>query len=147
MSRHGALADAVPDRYRTLVILAAGSGMRQGECFGLTVDRIDFLRRIVRVDRQLVTVSGQPSDLGPPRTSASVRTIPVPQLVIDALAAHLSSYPPREGLVFLTDAGNPGASYRVRRRLAGGRQRGKCAQRDRLSRAQTLLRQLADQAW
>lgn len=70
-----ALADAVPDRYRALVILAAGSGMRQGECFGLTVDRIDFLRRIVRVDRQLVTVSGQPSYLGPPKTSASVRTI------------------------------------------------------------------------
>jgi integrase len=50
-----ALADAVPDRYRALVILAAGSGMRQGECFGLTVDHIDFLRRTLLVDRQLVT--------------------------------------------------------------------------------------------
>jgi integrase len=37
-----ALADAVPDRYRALVILSAGSGKRQGECFGLTVDHIDF---------------------------------------------------------------------------------------------------------
>lgn len=35
-----AMADAVPDRYRALVILAAGSGMRQGECFGLTVTRL-----------------------------------------------------------------------------------------------------------
>jgi integrase len=31
-----ALADAVPARYRVLVILAAGSGMRQGECLGLS---------------------------------------------------------------------------------------------------------------
>jgi hypothetical protein len=30
--------------------------MRQGECFGLALDRIDFLRRTVRVDRQLVLI-------------------------------------------------------------------------------------------
>jgi integrase len=35
----------VPGRYRALVLFAAGSGLRPGECFGLTVDRIDFLRR------------------------------------------------------------------------------------------------------
>jgi integrase len=81
-----ALADAVPDWYRALVILAAGSGMRQGECFGLTVDRIDFLRRIVRVDRQLLSVPGRPPFLAPPKTSASVRTIPLPQVVLHALA-------------------------------------------------------------
>lgn len=40
-----ALTDAVADRYRALVTLAAGTGLRQGEAFGLTVDRIDFLRR------------------------------------------------------------------------------------------------------
>ena len=36
------LMDAVPERYQALVVLAAGTGMRQGECFGLTVDRVDF---------------------------------------------------------------------------------------------------------
>ena len=66
-----ALADAVPDRYRALVILSAGSGMRQGECFGLTVDRIDFLRRTLLVDRQLVTISRRPPFLAPPKTAAS----------------------------------------------------------------------------
>jgi hypothetical protein len=45
-----ALADAVPARYRELVILAAGSGMHQGECLWLTVNRLDFLRRVVHVD-------------------------------------------------------------------------------------------------
>lgn len=102
------LAAAVPDRYRALVILAAGTGMRQGECFGLTVDQINFLRRVVHVDRQLVTVSGQPSFLAPPKTAASVRSIPLPTVVVDALAAHLAKHPPAgDGFVFVTDAGNP----------------------------------------
>jgi integrase len=103
-----ALAAAVPDRYRALVILAAGTGMRQGECFGLTVDKINFLRRVVHVDRQLVTVSGRPSFLAPPKTAASVRSIPLPTVVVDALAAHLAKHPPAGGgLAFVTDAGHP----------------------------------------
>ncbi len=121
-----ALADAVPNRYRALVLLAAGSGMRQGECFGLTADRIDFLRRIVHVDRQLVTVSGRAPFLGPPKTPASVRTIPLPTVVVDALAAHLAAYPPLEdGFVFVTDAGRPirrtafGDTWRAAVKIAG----------------------------
>jgi integrase len=103
-----ALADAVPARYRALVILAASSGMRQGECLGLTVDRLDFLRRVVHVDRQLVTVTGRPSFLTAPKTAASVRTVPLPQVVLDALAAHLGAFPPLgDGFVFVTAAGNP----------------------------------------
>ena len=50
-----ALSDAVPGRYRALVLTSAGLGLRQGEACGLTVDRVDFLRRQVRIDRQLVT--------------------------------------------------------------------------------------------
>ena len=42
-----ALADEVPHRYRALVLVSAGLGLRQGEACGLTVDRIDFLRRRV----------------------------------------------------------------------------------------------------
>ena len=102
------LADAVPDRYRALVILAAGTGMRQGECFGLTVDRVNFLRREVRIDRQLVYISRQRPSFGPPKTPKSERTIPLPQVVIDALAAHLATYPPGpDGLIFTTTAGEP----------------------------------------
>jgi integrase len=102
------LTNAVPPRYRALVILAAGTGMRQGECFGLTVDRIDFLRRQVTVDRQLCLLPGGPPSLGPPKTAASYRTIPLPQVVVDALASHLTSFPVGSGgLVFTNDAGAP----------------------------------------
>lgn len=102
-----AVRDALPRQLQALVTLAAGTGMRQGECFGLTVDRVRFLERTVTVDRQLVTVQGQGSTLAPPKTRASNRTIPLPQVVVDALAAHLAEFPTDpDGLLF-TLAGKP----------------------------------------
>jgi hypothetical protein len=35
--------------------LGLGAGVRQSEATGLTVDRVDFLRRQLTVDRQLVS--------------------------------------------------------------------------------------------
>lgn len=83
--------------------------MRQGECFGLTVDRIDFLRRTLRVDRQLVLMPSQPAFLAPPKTSASHRTIPLPRVVVEELAEHVRQFPIKhpDGLVFTDDAGRP----------------------------------------
>ncbi len=101
------LAEAMPDGLRALVTLAAGTGLRQGEAFGLTVDRLDMLRRELRVDRQLLTVVGEGPRFGPPKTPASNRVIPLPRVVVDALAAHLASYPASpDGLVFTVD-GSP----------------------------------------
>lgn len=83
--------------------------MRQDECFGLTVDRIDFLRRTITVDRQLVTMPRQaPFLAAPPKTSASVRTIPLPQVVVEALLAdHLAAFSASvDGYVFTID-GDP----------------------------------------
>lgn len=101
-----ALAEVVPERYRAMVVLAAGTGMRQGEVFGLTVDRVDFLRRTLRVDRQLVGLSGRAPEFGPPKTEASVRTIPLPAVVVEALAAHLRAYPAGvDGLIFTGSEG------------------------------------------
>jgi integrase len=59
-----AVRDALPPQLQALVTLAAGTGMRQGECFGLTVDRVRFLERTVAVDRQLVTVQGHAPGTG-----------------------------------------------------------------------------------
>jgi integrase len=107
-----ALHARMPDHLRALITFAAGTGLRQGECFGLTLDRLDFLRRTVTVDRQLVTVRGEEPRLGPPKTKASVRTVPLPQAVLDALAAHLRAHPAGEnGLVFTID-GRPIARSR-----------------------------------
>jgi integrase len=101
-----ALTNAVPHRYRALITLAAGTGLRQGEAFGLGVDRIDFLRRQLSVDRRLITLPGRPPYLAAPKTQASIRTIPLPQVVLDALGAHLNTYP-AEALVFTTELSAP----------------------------------------
>ena len=103
-----AIIEAVPQQYRALVVLAAGTGLRQGEAFGLTVDRVDFLRRRITVDRQLVTVSGRAPTFGPPKTEASVRVVPLPAVVADELAAHLATFPVGpDGLIFTNEIGKP----------------------------------------
>jgi integrase len=100
-----AVAEAMPARYGALVVAGAATGMRQGELLGLTVDRVDFLRRTIRVDRQLVTISGQPPYLAPPKTSSSSRTIPAPAVALEALGRHLERFPAgSDGFIF-TDAG------------------------------------------
>jgi integrase len=102
------LVDAVPLRYRTLIVLAAGTGMRQGECFGLCLDRIDFLRRTVRVDQQLVLLPHKEAFLAPPKTGASHRTIPLPNIVVATLAEHLRQFPVEhpDGLIFTDEEGH-----------------------------------------
>lgn len=103
-----AIRDAITPRYAAAIVVGAGLGVRRGECFGLTVDRVDFLRRDVRVDRQLVGVDGGRPVFGPPKTPASVRTIPAPRSVLDALAAHLARFPAGpDGLIFTAPRGGP----------------------------------------
>lgn len=103
-----ALADAMPDRYRALIVLAAGTGLRQGEAFGLTVPAVDFLRRRLTVDRQMVLVGGKPPHLGPPKTQASYRAVPLPDVVLEALAHHVEQYGTgAEDLIFTNVNGDP----------------------------------------
>jgi integrase len=80
--------------------LGASCGLRQGEATGLTVDRIDFLRRKLTVGRQLVTpAAGEPS-LGPLKTPRSYRTVPLADVALEDLSRHLAVYPAsRDGLV------------------------------------------------
>lgn len=100
-----ALEEAMPERWRALVRLMAGTGLRPAEAVAINADRVDFLRRTVTVDRQ--RVSG-PIRFDPTKTTASVRTVPLPRVVIDALAAHMAAYPTGpDGLLSTTDRGEP----------------------------------------
>lgn len=96
-----AIADAIDGRSRALVVVGAGLGLRQGEAFGLSRDRIDFMRRRVTIDRQLVRLD-RGSMLAPPKTARSVRTIPLPTFVAEELARHLEQWPSDDpdGLIF-----------------------------------------------
>lgn len=100
-----ALAQAVPARYRSVVIGGGGLGLRPGELFGLTVDHTEFLKRTVRVEQQLVRVRGEGVRLGPLKTAASYRSVPLPDVVAQVLAAHIEAFGahPELGLVFTNE--------------------------------------------
>lgn len=104
-----AIADEMPERYRAMVLLAAGAGMRQSEVFGLTVDRVRFLERKIIVDRQLRAIDDEGKPVfGPPKTPTSDREIPLPSVVADALSEHIKKFPPGEdGLLFTVPKGTP----------------------------------------
>jgi integrase len=106
---HGAL----PEWMRVAVPLGVGVGLRQGEASGLTVDRVDFLRRTLRVDRQLVDRNREEPVLTPPKTDSSTRTVPLAGFVVEALSAHLARFEREVGqLVLLDPEGLPVASGR-----------------------------------
>jgi integrase len=82
-----ALAAAMPTRYELLVLLGAGAGLRQGEAFGLALDRIDQVHEMITVDQQVIIVDRRPV-LAPPKTSASLRDVPLPRFVRQAVTDH-----------------------------------------------------------
>lgn len=100
----------MPERYRAMVVLTAGSGLRQGEAFGVTTSRIGFLTRELRVDRQVISSESHgPSLVDRTKTPASVRTVPLPEVVVEALAAHLAAFPQTnpDAPIFTTPLGKP----------------------------------------
>lgn len=99
-----ALAGAMPAELADCVWLGAGSGARVSEMLGTTLDRVDFLRRTYRIDRQLSRVKGGVPVFGPPKTKASSATVPLGQTTIDRLAAHVKTHGTGpEGLLFAPD--------------------------------------------
>lgn len=98
----------LPDWMAVAVPLGMGAGLRQGEASGLTVDRVDFLRRTMRVDRQLVSRYVPAPVLAPPKTESSHRTIPLATFLLDGLADHLRRFPAGPGeFVLRSPAGLP----------------------------------------
>jgi integrase len=89
-----AVREALPDRYRVIVMLGAGLGLRQGEAFGLSPDDVDWLRGTVQVRRQVKLV-GPHQVFGPPKYGR-VREVPLSESVKEYLAAYLAKWPARE---------------------------------------------------
>jgi integrase len=107
-----ALRDAFDPRWGAAVVVLAGSGLRIGELLGLHIEHVDFLRRAITVEQQR-TQSGA---IGPLKSKTSRRVVPVGQVVIEALAAHLAAYP-THGPLFVDELGKP-LRYRRWRSLA-----------------------------
>ena len=110
------LAAGEPDWFRVALTLGAGLGLRQAEACGLSNDRVDWLRREVKVDRQLVTSRahyGQTS-FGPLKTRRSYRTVPLSQVAAFELAAHVERFGTGRDELLLHDRGAPVHATRFR---------------------------------
>lgn len=86
------LAEAVPPRYRALILLAATSGLRWGELVGLTRSRVDLAAGTVKVDRAMIETADGRATPGPPKSAAGKRTVNVPTPVLSELTEHLDRY-------------------------------------------------------
>jgi integrase len=99
-------ADAVPDRYRALILLAGYGGLRWAELVGLRRHHVDLAGARVQVVEQAAEVAGK-IIVSPPKTDAGRRVVTLPKVAVEALAAHLEEYaePDPDGLVFITPRG------------------------------------------
>jgi integrase len=104
-----AVAERVPLRYRALVLMAALSGLREGELFALTRMGIDLLHRTVTVVEQQVEPDKGPRYVGPPKTDAGRRIVTLPEVLMPELDAHLAQWVASEpsALVFTAPQGGP----------------------------------------
>jgi integrase len=85
------LADAMPDRYGAMVLLATFASLRFGEVIALQRRDID-LTDTVRVRRTYVEVRGKGVQPGPPKSAAGLRTVSIAPSVVDAMRQHLDEY-------------------------------------------------------
>jgi integrase len=91
VSEIDAIVEAMPPRYRAMVLLAAWCGLRFGELIALERRDIDPLRKTVRVDRGAVRVRGT-VQIGSPKSEAGKRTVAIPPHVMPALQDHLATF-------------------------------------------------------
>ncbi len=97
-------AESAKDRLHALYVVAIGTGMRQGELFGLRRSDIDFDEGCLSVRRSLEDVRGQ-LKLKEPKTAAARRRIELPSHVRAELHEHrkrmlAEGQDVRDGLVF-----------------------------------------------
>ncbi|HEX3826141.1 MAG TPA: tyrosine-type recombinase/integrase [Sporichthyaceae bacterium] len=85
------LAGADP-RFRGFVAVCAFAGLRLGEALGLQVGDVDFLRRQIKVQRQVQKVPGG-VEIRLPKY-ASERTVALPKDVLELLAEHVRVHCP-----------------------------------------------------
>jgi integrase len=111
-----ALADAVPARYRALILVAGFGGLRWAELVGLRRRHVDLAGARLYVVEQAAEVAGK-FITGRPKTEAGRRVVTLPTLAVTALAGHLERYaaPGPDGLVFLSARGKHLARSSFRR--------------------------------
>jgi integrase len=104
------LLPVVPVEHRALVALAAGAGLRWGECAGLAWSGVDLVAGTARVVQVVVESGGRRTIKRSPKSKAGIRTVPLPAFLVALLhgrrrAAGADESP--TGLIFVGRDGQP----------------------------------------
>ena len=104
-----AIADAVDERWKAAILLAAWTGLRIGELAALRRESLDLQAGTVTVTATVVDVVGEARASGPPKSEAGRRTVAIPPHILGDLQHHLATYaqPGPRGLVFVGPLGGP----------------------------------------
>jgi integrase len=103
------LADAMPPRLRTMLLLAGFCGLRLGELLGLERRHVNVLHGLLTVEQQEHQLRDGTLLLGPPKTGAGHRTIALPPFLVPEVEAHLNEFtgPEPNSRVFPGKRGGP----------------------------------------
>jgi integrase len=86
-----AILGAAHSSFRPFVALAAFAGLRLGEAAGLQVGDVEFLKRSLRVQRQVQRAAGGAIEIRPPKYG-SERVVFVPQELVDMLSLYVAEH-------------------------------------------------------
>ncbi len=104
-----ALANAMPEHLRLIVLLASWCQLRRGELLGLRRQDIDTLHATMRIEQSRTFTMTGASLVKDPKTNAGKRTLAIPRHLMAALEDHLERFTEHSptSLVFLGKTGIP----------------------------------------
>ena len=97
------LIELAEEDFKLHIMFAALTGVRAGEQRAVRWQDIDFDRRRVRIER----TANRFKEIGPPKTNAGIRTIPLPSVLLSALRARqeTTKFDQPDDLVFPSEDG------------------------------------------
>jgi integrase len=87
----GQLMAVADERFQPFIALCAFAGLRLGEAAGVQLGDVDFLRRTLKVSRQVQRVNGGAIDVRAPKYG-SERVVYLADSLINVLAEHLTAH-------------------------------------------------------
>jgi len=100
------IVEAMPERLRLMVLLAAWCALRYGELAELRRKDVDLANGVVKI-RRAVSFTPGGATVGPPKTDAGIRDVAIPPHLHDIVRDHLKDHvrPAQDGLLFRSDSG------------------------------------------
>ncbi|RSX51392.1 phage integrase family protein [Bifidobacterium goeldii] len=101
------IVDAMPERYRLMVLLATWMSMRFGEVRALRRSDIDLSKKEIHITRNVTHTSEDGFVEGAPKTRAGVRTVAIPDSLVPEIRRHIARFAGEgaDGLLFRSAGG------------------------------------------